>query len=109
MRDYIFDVMINRASYLSAVSLGLFLTTPLLELHAAHVHYSRGDLVDVILLLLGEAQHIEGLLLQEEALLKTLVTPTFSRQRTSQTTARFVTDIAKNLNRKEENNNLRFL
>lgn len=51
---------------LSAIGLGLFLTTPLLELHATHVHDGRGDLVDVILLLLSEAQHVEGLLLSGE-------------------------------------------
>lgn len=48
---------------LSAVSLSLFLTTPLLELHASHVHDGGGDLVYVILLGLGEAQNVEGLLL----------------------------------------------
>lgn len=53
----------NTASLLNTVSLSLLLTTPLLELHATHVHDSGGDLVDVVLLLLGEAQHVKGLLL----------------------------------------------
>lgn len=69
--------------YLSAIGLSLFFTTPLLEFHATHVHYGRGDLVDIILLLLGEAQHVEGLLLQEKASLETSIPSTFSRQRTS--------------------------
>lgn len=49
--------------YFSAIGFSLFFTTPLLEFHATHVHDGRGDLVDVILLFLGEAQHVEGLLL----------------------------------------------
>lgn len=48
--------------YLFAVSLGLFFATPLLELHGTHVHDRGGDLVDVVLLFLGEAQYVEGLL-----------------------------------------------
>lgn len=47
---------------LGTVSLSLLLATPLLELHATHVHDSGGDLVDVVLLLLGETQDVEGLL-----------------------------------------------
>lgn len=47
---------------LSAVSLSLFLATPLLELHATHVHDSGSDLVYVVLLLLGETKHVHGLL-----------------------------------------------
>jgi hypothetical protein len=34
----------------------------LLELHATHVHDGGGDLVDVILLFLGETQNVEGIL-----------------------------------------------
>ncbi|KZC14948.1 Cytochrome b5-related protein [Dufourea novaeangliae] len=41
----------------------LFFTTPLFEFHTTHVHDSSGDFVDVVLLFLGEAQHIESLLL----------------------------------------------
>lgn len=52
--------------YLCAIGLGLLLSTPLLELHTTHVHHSGGDLVDVVLLLLGETQHVEGLLSFEE-------------------------------------------
>lgn len=52
----------NATSLLNTIGLSLLLATPLLELHATHVHDSGGDLVDVVLLLLGEAQHIEGLL-----------------------------------------------
>lgn len=48
--------------YLCAVSFSLFFTTPLFEFHATHVHDRGGDLVDVVLLLLGEAQDIEGFL-----------------------------------------------
>lgn len=33
------------------------------------MHDGRGDLVDIVLLLLGEAQHVESLLLSEETLL----------------------------------------
>ncbi|OAD59362.1 hypothetical protein WN48_09193 [Eufriesea mexicana] len=40
----------------------LFFATPLFELHATHMHDSGGDLVDVILFLLSEAQYVEGLL-----------------------------------------------
>lgn len=47
---------------LHAVGLSLLLTTPLLELHASHVHDGRGDLVHVVLLLLGETEDVEGLL-----------------------------------------------
>lgn len=49
-------------SHLGSIRFSLFFTTPLFELHATHVHYSGGDLVNVVLLLLGEAQHIEGFL-----------------------------------------------
>lgn len=55
-----------RDIYLNTVSLGLFLTTPLLELHASHVHDRGGDFVDVVLLLLGETQDVEGLLQSHE-------------------------------------------
>jgi hypothetical protein len=44
------------------VSFGLFFATPLLELHATHVHDGGGDLVDVVLLILSETQDVEGLL-----------------------------------------------
>lgn len=47
---------------LSTVGLSLFLATPLLELHATHVHDSGGDLVYVVLLLLGETKDVHGLL-----------------------------------------------
>lgn len=50
---------------LSSVSLSLFLATPLLEFHTTHVHDGGGDLVDVVLLFLGEAQDVEGLLYGE--------------------------------------------
>jgi len=36
------------------------------------MHDGRSDLVDVVLFFLGEAQHIEGLLLLKEASLKSL-------------------------------------
>lgn len=55
-----------QSSYLSAIGFSLFLTTPLLELHATHVHDSCGDLIDVVLFLLSEAQYVEGLLLAEK-------------------------------------------
>lgn len=48
--------------YLSSISFSLFFTTPLFELHTTHVHDSGGDAIDVILFILGEAQHIEGFL-----------------------------------------------
>lgn len=57
-------------SYFCAVSFSLFFATPLLELHATHVHNGGGDLVDVVLLLLGEAQDVEGLLHGESLALK---------------------------------------
>lgn len=53
---------IKSDKYLCTVGLGLLFTTPLLELHTTHVHHSSGDLVNIVLLLLGEAQHVEGLL-----------------------------------------------
>lgn len=49
-------------TYVSTIGLSLFLATPLLELHTTHVHDSGGDLVYVVLLLLGETQDVEGLL-----------------------------------------------
>jgi len=49
-------------NYLSAISFSLFLSTPLLELHATHVHDGGCDLVNVVLLFLCETQNIEGLL-----------------------------------------------
>jgi hypothetical protein len=48
-----------------AIGFSLFLATSLFELHGTHVHDSGGDLVDVVLLLLCEAQDIEGLLFVE--------------------------------------------
>ena len=48
--------------YLCPVGFRLFLATSLLELHTTHVHDRSGDLVNIVLLLLGEAQHVEGLL-----------------------------------------------
>lgn len=56
----------HTGTLLDTVSLSLLLATPLLELHASHVHDSGGDLVDVVLLLLGEAQHVESLLCRVE-------------------------------------------
>lgn len=53
----------HTATLLLAVLLSLLLATTLLELHATHVHDSGGDLVHILLLLLGEAQDVEGLLL----------------------------------------------
>jgi len=53
----------HTATLLLAVLLSLLLATTLLELHATHVHDSGGDPVHVLLLLLGEAQDVEGLLL----------------------------------------------
>lgn len=52
----------HTATLLFAVLLSLLLATTLLELHATHVHDSGGDLVHILLLLLGEAQNVEGLL-----------------------------------------------
>jgi hypothetical protein len=49
-------------AHLSTVSFGLLLATSLLELHLTHVHDSTDDLVDVQLLLSGEAQDVEGFL-----------------------------------------------
>jgi len=48
----------------SPISLGLFLSLLLLELHVAKVHDGTSQLVDAVLLLLGEAQHIERFLQQ---------------------------------------------
>ena len=48
--------------YLCSVGFSLFLATPLLELHATHVHHSGGDFVNVVLFFLGETEHIEGFL-----------------------------------------------
>lgn len=56
------NVLCIQYTNLRAVSFSLFLTTPLLELHATHVHYSGGDLVYVVLLFLGETKDVEGLL-----------------------------------------------
>lgn len=53
----------HTATLLLAVLLSLLLATTLLELHATHVHDSGGDPVHILLLLLGEAQDVEGLLL----------------------------------------------
>lgn len=47
---------------LHAIGFALFLAGTLLELHAANVHDRGGDLVNVVLLLLSEAEHIEGFL-----------------------------------------------
>lgn len=49
-------------SYLLAVGLGLFLATPLLELHFTEVHYSCSELVYVVLLLLAKAENVESFL-----------------------------------------------
>jgi membrane protein CcdC involved in cytochrome C biogenesis len=49
--------------YLGTVTFSLLFTTSLFELHATHVHYRGSDSVDVVLLLLGETQNVEGLLL----------------------------------------------
>lgn len=48
--------------YFTAICFSLLFTSPLLELHATHVHYRGSDLVDVFLLLGRETQHVEGLL-----------------------------------------------
>jgi hypothetical protein len=50
-------------TFFGAVSFSLFFATPLLELHATHVHDRGGDLVDIVLLILSETQDVEGLLL----------------------------------------------
>ena len=52
----------DRNTDLSAVGLSLFLSAPLLELHATHVHDGGSDLIDVVLVLFGEAQDIERFL-----------------------------------------------
>lgn len=52
----------HTATFLLTVLLSLLLATTLLELHATHVHDSGGDPVHIFLLLLGEAQNVEGLL-----------------------------------------------
>lgn len=52
----------HTATLLFTILFSLLLATTLLELHATHVHDSGGDLVDILLLLLGEAQDVEGLL-----------------------------------------------
>lgn len=52
----------HTATLLLTVLLSLLLATTLLELHATHVHDSGGDPVHILLLLLGEAQNVEGLL-----------------------------------------------
>lgn len=52
----------HTATLLFTVLLSLLLATTLLELHATHVHYSGGYPVHILLLLLGEAQNVEGLL-----------------------------------------------
>jgi len=49
---------------LSPISLGLFLSLLLLELHVAEVHDGSSQLVDAVLLFLGKAQHIERFLQQ---------------------------------------------
>lgn len=49
-------------AFLSAIGFGLFFSTSLLEFHSTHVHYGGSNFVDVILLLLGETQDVEGLL-----------------------------------------------
>jgi len=52
----------HTATFLFTILLSLLLATTLLELHATHVHDSGGDPVHILLLLLGEAQDVEGLL-----------------------------------------------
>jgi len=52
----------HTATFLFTVLLSLLLATTLLELHATHMHDSGGDPVHILLLLLGEAQDVEGLL-----------------------------------------------
>lgn len=53
----------NTATFFFTILFSLFFATTLLEFHATHVHDSGGDLVNIFLFLLGEAQDIEGLLL----------------------------------------------
>lgn len=67
------------------------------------MHNGRGDLVDIVLLLLGEAQHVEGLLLSEERLRQTSARPSFSRQRrTSRVAKDHLILIANENNNKEK-------
>lgn len=49
-------------TFFDTVGFSLFFTTPLLELHATHVHDSGRDSVHVLFLFQGETQNIEGLL-----------------------------------------------
>lgn len=53
----------NTVTLLGTVGFSLFFATLLLELHTTHVHDGGGDSVDVVLLILGEAQDVESLLL----------------------------------------------
>lgn len=46
----------------SAVSFSLLLSGPLLELHLTKVHNGASTLVHTVLLLLGKAQNVEGIL-----------------------------------------------
>lgn len=52
----------HTATLLLTILFSLLLATTLLELHATHMHDSGGDLVHILLLLLGEAQDVESLL-----------------------------------------------
>ena len=47
-------------TYFGAVSFRLLFATLLLELHLAELHHRGDDVVDVVLLLLGEGKHVEG-------------------------------------------------
>lgn len=50
-------------TYGQAFGFSLLFATPLLEFHGAKVHDTGSDLVNVLLLSLGEAQDVEGFLL----------------------------------------------
>lgn len=49
-------------NHLCSISFSLFFTTSLFEFHATHVHDRGSDFVDIVLLLLGETEDIEGFL-----------------------------------------------
>lgn len=58
---------VKTPTYVSAISLSLLLTTPLLELHATHMHDGGSDLVDVGLVLSAESQDVERLLQDKDS------------------------------------------
>lgn len=53
---------ITQQYYLSAIGLGLLLTTPLLKLHLSHVHDTGGELVHVLYFRFVEAQNVKSVL-----------------------------------------------